>query len=642
MRISTTMIFRQGVENMQRITASNTKTQEQISTGFRVNSPEDDPVAMTQILRLQEEVGALDQYQKNVDLAQSRLSLEDTTLQSVNDVINRVRELATQSNNGSIKAQDRQNIAVEVRERLRQLQDLLNTRDSSGEYIFAGFKGDTKPFISRADGGFEYVGDEGQRYIKIAASNSVAISDSGKSVFVDVPSAQNTFTTQPSTGNSTSPQGYISAGRVVDQDLFDASFPTDYVVAFQPLADSTPPGLPNFSVVRKSDGQPITGTSPASALTNITYTAGQTIEFNGLEFRLNGSPQPGDSFLVEASNTQDLLTSVEKLAYALENLSNDSLYTANGQTIGIATTASTSTAAAGNGIAAQVLTFRDDLDVNNNLNIPANASAKEIGQIISRLDGVTARFPVNTATFSIAGTTTAAGDTLSFRLNGVNISATVGATAAQTYANLSYAISSQVDNTGVTVVNNNNGTFTLTTSDGSDIAIADFLENNQPGATATLTGSSGSAVTLTSGGNDSSVVAAAISIVTPPGWRVSTSVDGNDATSGGLFDAANDTLIAPDELVLSTEIGNAIANFQNAQTNITTTLAKVGARQNMIDSTKTMNDGFKTETQKLLSTVRDLDYNEAISRLNMETFLLQAAQQSFAKLSNLNLFQLIS
>ncbi|HET8706882.1 MAG TPA: flagellar hook-associated protein FlgL, partial [Pseudomonadales bacterium] len=412
MRISTTMIFRQGVENMQRITSSNVKTQEQLSTGLKVNSPEDDPVAMTQILRLQDEVGSIEQYQKNVDLAQNRLSLEDTTLQSVNDVINRVRELATSANNGSIKPEDRRNIAVEVRERLKQLQDLLNTRDASGEYVFAGFKGDTKPFVSRADGGFEYKGDDGQRFIKVAAANSVAINDSGKSIFVDIQSAQKTFSTKAAPTNSTSPQGYISAGRVFDQDKYDATFPQDYIIQFQPLANSTPAGLPNFSVVRKSDGQPVTGTSPATALTNITYTPGQTLQFNGIEVSLNGAPQPGDAYLVEASNTQDLLTSVDKLAYALENLNNDSVFTTDGQTVGVATAASTSTAGAGNGIAGQVLTLRDDLDVNHNLTIPANASAKQIAQLVSRVDGVTTRFPVNSATLNIAATTTAPGDTI--------------------------------------------------------------------------------------------------------------------------------------------------------------------------------------------------------------------------------------
>lgn len=642
MRISTTMIFRQGVDGIQRLTNSNVKTQQQISTGHKINTPEDDPVAMTKILSLQGEISSIDQYQKNVDLAQNRLTLEDTTLQSANTIIDRVTGLATQANNGSTTIKDRQNIAVEVRENLKALQDLLNTKDAAGNYMFSGFKGDTKPFLARSAGGYTYQGDDGQRFINIAKSNSVAVSDSGKSIFVDVPSTQKTFVTKELGSNSANPKGYISAGRVFDQAKYDANFPSDYVITFQPLANSTPPGKANFSVVRKSDGQPMTGTTPASALTNITYTPGQAIQFNGVEVSLSGAPQPGDSYLVEASTTQDLLTSVDKLASALENLQNDTVYSADGQTLGVATAASTTAAAAGNGVAAQVLTLRDDLDVVHTVSVPANATAKQIAQLVKNYDGVTARYKTNTATLNISGTTTAPGDTISFTLNGTSISATVGATTAQTYANLSNAIATQASTTGVAVVNNNNGTFSLSTSDGSDIAVENFLENNQPGATATLTGASGSAVTLTSGGNDSSVVAASVSIVTPPGWKISSSVDGNNTTSGGLYNDAHDTQIAPDEQVLSQEIGNALGNLQNAQTNITTTLAKVGARQNMIDSTKTMNDSFKTQAQTLLSSVRDTDFTAAASDLNMESTLLQASLQSFSKISSMSLFKLLS
>jgi flagellar hook-associated protein 3 FlgL len=39
-----------------------------------------------------------------------------------------------------------------------------------------------------------------------------------------------------------------------------------------------------------------------------------------------------------------------------------------------------------------------------------------------------------------------------------------------------------------------------------------------------------------------------------------------------------------------------------------------------------------------LSQIRDLDYADAITTLNIQLAGLQAAQQSYAKISNLNLF----
>jgi flagellar hook-associated protein 3 FlgL len=42
-----------------------------------------------------------------------------------------------------------------------------------------------------------------------------------------------------------------------------------------------------------------------------------------------------------------------------------------------------------------------------------------------------------------------------------------------------------------------------------------------------------------------------------------------------------------------------------------------------------------------MSTLRDVDYAEAISLLNQQTIGLNAAQQSYARLQNLNLFRFL-
>ena len=43
-------------------------------------------------------------------------------------------------------------------------------------------------------------------------------------------------------------------------------------------------------------------------------------------------------------------------------------------------------------------------------------------------------------------------------------------------------------------------------------------------------------------------------------------------------------------------------------------------------------------SKDLLSKLQDIDYTQAISQLDMQTFVLQAAQQSYAKISGLSLF----
>ncbi len=66
--------------------------------------------------------------------------------------------------------------------------------------------------------------------------------------------------------------------------------------------------------------------------------------------------------------------------------------------------------------------------------------------------------------------------------------------------------------------------------------------------------------------------------------------------------------------------------------------AKVGARMNAIDSHRAFNADMQVETEKRLSEVRDLDYAEAISRMNLQMASLEAAQKSFSRIQNLSLF----
>src|SRR5690606_4288439 len=104
--------------------------------------------------------------------------------------------------------------------------------NSSGQYIFAGFQGSEAPFVSNGGGNFSYVGDEGQLFLQASATMNVAVSDSGKRLFVDIPSSHNTVNTSASITNRALPASVISVGQVVDQEAFDEFYPEDMVIVF--------------------------------------------------------------------------------------------------------------------------------------------------------------------------------------------------------------------------------------------------------------------------------------------------------------------------------------------------------------------------------------------------------------------------
>jgi flagellar hook-associated protein 3 FlgL len=311
MRISTMQQFNTGLRSILNNQEGTLKTQQQISTGRRVLTPADDPIASTRILQLQQDISLREQYQKNVDGAMNRLNLEDSILEGVTDNISRIRELTVNAGNGSMTLEDRRSIASEIEQRLFALQDLMNTKDASNTYIFAGFKGETLPFEQRPGGGVVYQGDDGERSLEISNSTSVQTNDTGKAIFVDIDSAKNTFYTRDNEQNLGT--GFITNGFVTDQEAYDEFYPEDMVIQFNPEGFVSPPG-PNYSVLSKSDNRPIEG------LSGVAYSPGTELVVKGVSFKVAGEPDAGDSFFITSSEKQSITDTVSSLLEGLRSL----------------------------------------------------------------------------------------------------------------------------------------------------------------------------------------------------------------------------------------------------------------------------------------------------------------------------------
>ena len=307
MRVSLLQGFNQSLENMLRIQEQTFRTQNQLSTGRRILTPSDDPVASAQLVRLNQEQAQTEQFISNINIAENRLTAEEIRLSSVNDILLRTRELIVQAGNLAVNNQsERRAIASELSIRLDELVDLANARDSNGEYIFAGFQGNVEPFTQNPDGSYSYQGDDGQRRISISGGSSIPINDSGRRIFENIESVRNSvFTTTPP-GNLG--EGMISAGVVTDQAAYDAVFPEDFRITFDNFPAVT------YEISRESDNVVI-GSG--------TYVPGDPIAFNGVEVIVTHNPIPpqnGDSFVVNSQGTQSILTTLSLAAEGLNSL----------------------------------------------------------------------------------------------------------------------------------------------------------------------------------------------------------------------------------------------------------------------------------------------------------------------------------
>jgi flagellar hook-associated protein 3 FlgL len=186
MRIGTMQLFRQGVGAILDQRTRLSITQNQLATGKRIVNPADDPTGSAQLIGLSETAKTTQQFQRNILAARTRLELQDSTLGSVGDALQRVRELTVLGLNDTNAADQRLAIAAEVRELADEVMGLANRKDGNGQYMFAGFQVLSVPFSETAPGVFSYAGDQGQRQIQIGPARQVADGDSGQAVFMDI------------------------------------------------------------------------------------------------------------------------------------------------------------------------------------------------------------------------------------------------------------------------------------------------------------------------------------------------------------------------------------------------------------------------------------------------------------------------
>ena len=284
MRVSSLQIFNNGVRNIQNGQTNIANLQNQISTGKKLVRPSDDPVAAAQILKLQRELTTTETYTENITVSERRLSLEELTLQQINDASDRIKELAIQANNGSLNAQDRVGIAGEINEMKGFILGLMNTKDAQGEYLFAGAKGKTQPFVDDGTGSFVYRGDDNVRMIQVGPEAFTQSTDSGRDIFQTVQVAE-------ATAQAPIPSGYSIS--VSDPEVF-----RNYVnsngrgdLTLQVVAGTNPGDDATYTLL-DSSGNPVKGVSG----NNITGT----VSASGAPVELVLSEEIGLSFTVNA------------------------------------------------------------------------------------------------------------------------------------------------------------------------------------------------------------------------------------------------------------------------------------------------------------------------------------------------------
>ena len=186
MKISNKLFSEQQVSQFSKQMENVQKIQSKISTGKNIIFASDDPVGAVQLSGLNDVKSKMEQYIDNANLALNRLDLMDKTLEASKNVFVRINELAIQASNDVLSSGDREAIALEFDELKKELISLANSTDSTGSYIYSGYKTKQRSFEMDSDVTVSYKGDRGSVSVAVSESRMLESTLDGASVFQDI------------------------------------------------------------------------------------------------------------------------------------------------------------------------------------------------------------------------------------------------------------------------------------------------------------------------------------------------------------------------------------------------------------------------------------------------------------------------
>ncbi|TFF78455.1 flagellar hook-associated protein 3 [Aeromonas taiwanensis] len=303
MRITTNMIYDRNLATMSKVSERQNTAYNQLMTGDKFTRSGEDPSGMSQKMALTKEIDLFKQYGVNGSLLENSLGHEDTVLTSLNSAMLSAQTLIQKANNSAMGAEERSAIASELEGLQKQMFDLMNSKNSQGEFIFGGNQSKTQPFVKDASGNYVFQGDTGQRSIQVSPTVKVPANDSGFDLFETVATRR--------TASAASANIQVGIG---DQGNFESFYRNNYdpaTPANNQYTVSTLAGPPDTYEITDGGG---------NLLQSGDYVAGNKIAFNGLELTLDLPAGGADqTFALDTPKNDNVLNGMSDFISALRD-----------------------------------------------------------------------------------------------------------------------------------------------------------------------------------------------------------------------------------------------------------------------------------------------------------------------------------
>lgn len=198
MKVTENSTYRLMQTNLDRITNNLQEMREQGATGLKLNKASDDPGAIRPVLTTRTQISRTDRYLETMEVSLDKMQAVDGHLSSIENIMQRAKELAISAVNAAMSNEDLSTIADEISEIKQQLLDSANAT-IDGKYIFSGYEESTKPFVENpaydsalydetdsTTWPYIYQGDANPTELELTPGEFVAVNITGNDLFMGV------------------------------------------------------------------------------------------------------------------------------------------------------------------------------------------------------------------------------------------------------------------------------------------------------------------------------------------------------------------------------------------------------------------------------------------------------------------------
>jgi flagellar hook-associated protein 3 FlgL len=311
MRIATAHTYDTSIANLQKRQQDLATSQQQMTSGKRVNYASDDPTAAARAERALASIARNDANQRTLEASRNVMNIASGALGDATELLQTARETLVAAGNGSYTDGERKALAIKLRDIRNQLLSVANRPDGGGGYVFGGQGSSKPPFVDGATG-VVYQGQGGEMLASVDEHLNLTVD--GDQIWLKGKTGNGVFNTAPggNVNTSTANQGtaWISSGSVSNPTQLPYPAATSpgpvYSVQFHVAGGAT-----TYDILE--DGNPIATGQP--------YKSGQDIAITGkgMSVGITGAPADGDTFAIsEAQNNLNIFNSLDATISALE------------------------------------------------------------------------------------------------------------------------------------------------------------------------------------------------------------------------------------------------------------------------------------------------------------------------------------